>query len=77
RHAGGEAELVVAGDGNDIGEPSTRRTWEFEFFAVTLAKGGRATLSYDATSTSLSVAYAFRPETVMKEGIAVQDADAL
>lgn len=26
RHAGGEAKLFVAVDGNDIGEPSTRRT---------------------------------------------------
>ncbi|MGO6907095.1 glycoside hydrolase family 32 protein, partial [Rhizobium ruizarguesonis] len=62
RHAGDEAKLFVAVDGNDIGEPSTRRTGEFEFFAVTLAKGGRAALSYDATTTALSVAYAFRPE---------------
>ncbi|MEI1251368.1 glycoside hydrolase family 32 protein [Rhizobium aouanii] len=76
RHAGGEAKLFVAVDGNDIGEPSTRRTGEFEFFAVTLAKSGRATLSYDATSTALSVAYAFRPETVMKEGIRVLHSDA-
>lgn len=43
---------------------------------MTLAKGGRAALSYDATTTALSVAYAFRPETVMKEGIRVLHSDA-
>ncbi|KQV33580.1 MULTISPECIES: glycoside hydrolase family 32 protein [unclassified Rhizobium] len=76
RTAGGQAKLSIAVDGGDAGEPSTRRSAEFEFFAVTLAKGGSATLSYDAATTSLSVAYAFRPETVMEEGIRLLHSDA-
>lgn len=76
RTAGAEAKLFVAVDGGDAGEPATRRSGEFEFFTVTLAKGGHVTLSYDAAATALSVAYAFWPETVMEEGIRVLHSDA-
>lgn len=76
RGAGAEARLFVAVDDSDVGEPATRRSGEFEFFAVELSKGGRATLSYDEATTALSVAYAFRPETVMDEGIRLLHSDA-
>ena len=76
RTKGARASLSVAIDGGDVGEPSTARAAEFEFFTVLLAKGGSATLSYDAATTALSVAYAFRPETVLEEGIRVLHSDA-
>lgn len=76
RGAGAEARLFVAVDDSDVGEPATRRSGEFEFFAVELSRGGRATLSYDEATTALSVAYAFRPETVMDEGIRLLHSDA-
>ncbi|MBB3388206.1 beta-fructofuranosidase [Rhizobium sp. BK275] len=76
RRAGGEARLFVTVDHEDVADPATRRTQEFEFFAVTLGKSGRAVLAYDEADTMLSVAYAFRPETVLEEGIRVLHHDA-
>ena len=68
---GGEAKLFVTVDRSDVADPATRRTEEFEFFAVPLATGGRTVLAYDAATTALSIVYAFRPETVLEEGIRV------
>jgi len=76
REAGGQARLSVTAGRSDVAEPSTRRTEEFAFFAVTLGAGGRTVLAYDAAATALSVVYAFRPETVLEEGICVLHHDA-
>lgn len=76
REAGGEARLSVTAGRSDVAEPSTRRTEEFVFFAVPLGAGGRTVLAYDAATTALSVVYAFRPETVLEEGIRVLHHDA-
>jgi len=76
RAAGGEARLSVTAGRSDVAEPSTRRTEEFVFFAVPLGTGGRTVLAYDAAATALSVIYAFRPETVLEEGIRVLHHDA-
>jgi len=76
REAGGEARLSVTAGRSDVAEPSTRRTEEFAFFAVPLGAGGRTVLAYDAAATALSVIYAFRPETVLEEGIRVLHHDA-
>lgn len=71
RRAGGEARLFVTVDRSDVADPSTRRTAEFEFFAVALGAGGRTVLAYDAATTELSIAYAFHPQAVLEEGIHV------
>ena len=71
RETGGKAKLFVSVERNDIADPSTRRTEEFEFFAVTLGTGGHTVLAYDAETTALSVVYAFHPQTVLEEGIRV------
>ncbi|HEV7249265.1 MAG TPA: glycoside hydrolase family 32 protein [Shinella sp.] len=71
RTSGEEARLFVTVDRSDVADPSTRRSEEFAFFAVTLAAGGRTVLAYDAATTALSIAYAFQPETVLGEGIHV------
>ena len=73
---GGEARLFVSVDRSGVAEPATRRAEEFEFFAVLLATGGRTVLAYDAATTALSIAYAFRPETVLEEGVQVLYRDA-
>ncbi|WP_234187773.1 glycoside hydrolase family 32 protein [Shinella sp. NM-101] len=75
RAAGEPARLLIAVDGSEIGEPAISRTEEFEFLAVTLAAGGHTTLSYDDATTTLSVAYAFHPASVLEEGIRVLHSD--
>ncbi|WP_429810375.1 glycoside hydrolase family 32 protein [Ensifer sp. B1-9] len=76
RAAGSEAKLFVTVDGNDIASPSTHRVAEFEFFAVALEAGGHTVLACDTTTTAVSVAYAFRPQMVLEEGIRVLFHDA-
>jgi beta-fructofuranosidase len=76
RGDGDEARLFVTVERRDVADPSTRRIEEFEFFEVTLGSGGRTVLAYDATTTTLSIAYVFRPETVLEEGIRVLHRDA-
>jgi len=76
RGDGDEARLFVTVERRDVADPSTRRIEEFEFFEVTLGTGGRTVLTYDATTTTLSIAYAFRPETVLDAGICVLHRDA-
>lgn len=71
----GAAKLSVRVGQDDIADPATTRTGEFEFFAVPLGAGGHTVLAYDATTTALSVAYAFQPETVMEQGIRVLHRD--
>ncbi|NRQ12983.1 GH32 C-terminal domain-containing protein [Ensifer sesbaniae] len=71
RSAGSEAKLFVTVGGNDLASPSTHRAAEFEFFAVALEAGGRTVLACDATTTAVSVAYAFHPQMVLEEGIHV------
>lgn len=73
--AGSEARLSVAVDGSEVAAPATRRTEEFAFAAVTLAAGGRTVLAYDDAAMALSIAYAFRPGTVLEEGIRVLHRD--
>ncbi|MXN45632.1 glycoside hydrolase family 32 protein [Shinella kummerowiae] len=73
---GDEARLFVTVERRDVADPSTRRIEEFEFFEVTLGTGGRTVLAYDVTTTTLSIAYAFRPDTVLEEGIHVLHRDA-
>ncbi len=67
--SGTEATLAVSTNGTAIAHPATGRTGEFEFAAVPVTTGGATLLSYDPTTTALSVAYAFQPETVMEKGI--------
>ena len=76
RSAASAASLSIVVDGNDSGEPATRRTEEYEFLSATLSTGGRVVLSYDPATTLLSVAYAFLPQTVLEEGIHVLHTDA-
>ena len=76
RTAGKAATLFVTVGDSVVAEPSTARTEEFELLTVTLTTGGRTVLAYDASTATLSVAYAFRPRTVFEEGIRVLHRDA-
>jgi len=76
RMAGRAAKLLLTVGGSDVAEPSTSRTEEFEFLAVRLAAGGHTLLAYDASTTALSVAYAFQPRTVLEDGIRMLHHDA-
>jgi beta-fructofuranosidase len=69
--AGTPAELRANQEGRDAGRLTARNSEEFEFQSLVIESGGKTTLTYDATTTALSVVYAFLEREVLEDGIRV------
>jgi beta-fructofuranosidase len=69
--AGTPAELRADQEGRDAGRLTARNSEEFEFQSLVIESGGKTTLTYDATTTALSVVYAFLEREVLEDGIRV------
>ncbi|ASY60160.1 GH32 C-terminal domain-containing protein [Sinorhizobium sp. CCBAU 05631] len=69
--AGTPAELRADQEGRDAGRLMARNSEEFEFQSLVIESGGETTLTYDATTTTLSVVYAFSEKEVLETGIRI------
>jgi beta-fructofuranosidase len=70
-HAETPAEMTAGRDGKEIGRLSARNTEEFEHRTLVLEGGGETVFTYDASTTALSVLYAFAEADVLEQGIHV------
>jgi len=77
RAIGGEGRLFITVDGNEVSAASTHRAAAYQFVTISIAAGGLTRISYDDTTTALSVAYAYQPEQVLKSGIHILHHDML
>ncbi|RWC92567.1 MAG: glycoside hydrolase family 32 protein [Mesorhizobium sp.] len=66
---GKAARLALSLDGREVASAETDNIEEFAFRVLDATAGGTAILTWDPQTTSLSVVYAFRPDTVMASGI--------
>ncbi|WP_034854398.1 beta-fructofuranosidase [Sinorhizobium sojae] len=65
------AEMTASRDGKVIGRFTARNAEEFEHGTLVVEDGGETVLAYDATTTTLSVVYAFSEADVLEQGIRV------
>ncbi|QFI70327.1 glycoside hydrolase family 32 protein [Sinorhizobium alkalisoli] len=69
--AGAPAEMTASREGKEIGRLSAGNAEEFEHGTLVVEGGGKTVLTYDPTTTAVSVVYAFSEASVFKEGIRV------
>ncbi|TCN20561.1 GH32 C-terminal domain-containing protein [Sinorhizobium americanum] len=70
-YPGTPAELRADQEGRDAGRLTARNSEEFEFQSLVIESGGETTLTYDATTTALSIVYAFSEKEVLETGIRI------
>ncbi|KQW56653.1 MULTISPECIES: beta-fructofuranosidase [unclassified Ensifer] len=71
RQMGTSAEIKATVAGREIDRLMASNSDEFEQRSLDLGQGGRTVLSYDPTTTQVSVAYAFQHQNVLTEGVQI------
>ncbi|WP_040675637.1 GH32 C-terminal domain-containing protein [Rhizobium grahamii] len=66
-----EASVSVTVEDVELARVASARSEEFEFQHIVVSDGGKVVLSYEPSTTAVSVIYSFDPGRVLEEGIRV------